>query len=109
MITQPEENRGYIEGDEPTHKRILQRHRSVAQGMLWILQNDTEVPEHHADSIAVGEFPIDSFAVRKRQPDDTLVLEGYLGMLDCITHPCHEIPYRTMIPETARVAAHLAI
>ncbi|MGV3663810.1 MAG: FAD-dependent oxidoreductase [Prosthecobacter sp.] len=55
-------------------------------------------PIHHADSIAVGEFPIDSFPARKRQPTDTIVLEGYLGMLDYITRP-YEIPYRVMIPK----------
>ncbi|MBX3439107.1 MAG: FAD-dependent oxidoreductase [Planctomycetaceae bacterium] len=51
------------------------------------------------DSIAVGEFPIDSFPVRKRQPQDSVVLEGYLGMLDYITRP-YQIPYRIMIPES---------
>lgn len=56
-------------------------------------------PRRHVDSIAVGEFPIDSFPCRKRQPGDTLVLEGYLGMLDYITRP-YEIPYRIMIPKT---------
>lgn len=55
-------------------------------------------PQHHEDSIAVGEFPIDSFPCRKRQPDDAIVLEGYLGMLDHITRP-YEIPYRIMIPK----------
>ena len=147
----PEENRGYIEGDEATRERIRQRHRSLVLGLLWFLQNDPEVPEshralanemhlpkdeftdnghfpwqlyvregrrlvgeytltqhditgkgqepkHHADSIAVGEFPIDSFPCRKRKPGDTLVLEGYLGMLDYITRP-YEIPYRILIPE----------
>lgn len=147
----PEENRGYIEGDEATRERIRLRHRSLVLGLLWFLQNDPEVPDahralanemhlpkdeftdnahfpwqlyvregrrlvgehtltqhditgkgqepkHHADSIAVGEFPIDSFPVRKRQPGDTLVLEGYLGMLDYITRP-YEIPYRILIPE----------
>jgi hypothetical protein len=147
----PEENRGYIKGDEATRERIRQRHRSLVLGLLWFLQNDPEVPEshralanemhlpkdeftdnahfpwqlyvregrrlvgkytltqhditgkgqepkHHADSIAVGEFPIDSFPCRKRQPGDTLVLEGYLGMLDYITRP-YEIPYRILIPE----------
>jgi hypothetical protein len=54
---------------------------------------------HYADSIAVGEFPIDSFPCRRRQPSDTIVLEGYLGMLDQITRP-YEIPYRIMIPES---------
>lgn len=146
-----EENRGYIEGDDATRQRICERHRSLVLGLLWFLQNDTEVPEahrklanelhlpkdeftdnggfpwqlyvregrrlvgehtltehditgkgqepaRHDDSIAVGEFPIDSFPARKRQPTDTIVLEGYLGMLDHITRP-YEIPYRVMIPK----------
>lgn len=147
----PEENRGYIEGDDATRQRICERHRNLTLGLIWFLQNDPEVPEahrklanelqfpmdeftdndhfpwqlyvregrrlkgvctltehditgkgrqpkHHDDSIAVGEFPIDSFPARKRQPGDTIVLEGYLGMLDYITRP-YEIPYRIMIPE----------
>ncbi|MGC3966104.1 MAG: FAD-dependent oxidoreductase [Pirellulales bacterium] len=55
-------------------------------------------PKHQPDSIAVGEFPIDSFPASKRKPSDTLVLEGYLGMLDYITRP-YEIPYRVMVPK----------
>ncbi len=146
-----EENRGYIEGDDATRQRINARHRNLALGLLWFLQNDSEVPDahralanelhlpkdeftdnsnfpwqlyvregrrlvgeytltehditgkgqepkHHPDTIAAGEFPIDSFPTRKRQPGDTIVLEGYLGMLDYITRP-YEIPYRIMIPE----------
>ena len=143
----PEENRGYIEGDDATRQRIRQRHRGLTLGLLWFLQNDEQVPaehrriangyhlprdeftdndhfpfqlyvregrrlvgeytltEHdmttgsrrHEDAIAVGEFPIDSFPCRKRQPTDTQVLEGYLGMLDELTQP-YEIPYRIMIP-----------
>jgi hypothetical protein len=148
----PEENRGYIEGDEATREQIRLRHRSLVLGLLWFLQNDPEVPaahralanemhlakdeftdnghfpwqlyvregrrlvglttltehditgkgqepKYHFDSIAVGEFPIDSFPCRKRQPGDERVLEGYLGMLDYITRP-YEIPYRIMVPET---------
>jgi hypothetical protein len=55
------------------------------------------LPSRHPDSVAVGEFPIDSFPCRKRQPTDTLALEGYLGMLEDLTRP-YEIPYRIMIP-----------
>jgi len=149
----PEENVGYIEGDYTVRERIEKRHRDLALGLLWFLQNDSEVPEEHrklareihlpkdefednghfpfqlyvregrrligeytmtehditgdettdqpaahADCIAVGEFPIDSFPCRKRQPGDTIVLEGYLGMLDHITKP-YQIPYRIMIPQ----------
>ncbi|WP_395743891.1 FAD-dependent oxidoreductase [Prosthecobacter sp.] len=52
----------------------------------------------HEDAIAVGEFPIDSFPMQKRQPGDTVVLEGYLGMLKKITRP-YQIPYRIMVPK----------
>ena len=147
----PEENRGYIEGSEETRERIRKRIRNVTLGLIWFLQNDSEVPAEHRklanelnfpvdeftdnehfpwqlyvregrrligeytltehditgkgegaihqpDAVAVGEFPIDSFPCRKRQPGDTVVLEGYLGMLDHITRP-YEIPYRIMIPQ----------
>jgi hypothetical protein len=149
----PEENRGYVEGDDATRERIRKRHRQLTLGLLWFLQNDPEVPRahrelagelhlpkdeftdsghfpfqlyvrearrlvgeymlteqditsdgddrssrRHPDSIAVGEFPIDSFPCRKRQAGDTVVLEGYLGMLDHITRP-YEIPYRILIPK----------
>ena len=148
----PEENRGYIEGDDETRRRIAERHRRLTLGLLWFLQNDPQVPKAHRDlanelhlpkdeftdnghfpyqlyvregrrlvgeytltehditgvgadntprrqpdAIAIGEFPIDSFPCRKRLPGDTVVLEGYLGMLDHITRP-YEIPYRIMIP-----------
>jgi len=66
-------------------------------------RNITEQPglaseRHHADAIAMGEFPIDSFPTQKRQPGDDRILEGYLGMLRGITRP-YQIPYRIMIPE----------
>jgi hypothetical protein len=65
-------------------------------------RNTTEQPglpseRTHRDAIAVGEFPIDSFPMQKRQPGDTVVLEGYLGMLARITKP-YQIPYRIMLP-----------
>lgn len=52
-----------------------------------------------SDAITVGESPIDSFPCRKRQPGDTRVLEGYLGMLAHLTRP-YRIPYGIMIPES---------
>ena len=148
----PEENAGYVEGDDATRQRICERHRNLTLGLLWFLQNDPEIAEAHkviarqyhlprdeftdnghfpfqlyvrearrlvgeytltehdmtsladeqlvhSDTIAIGEFPIDSFPCRKRQPEDTIVLEGYLGMLDSITRP-YGIPYRVMIPQS---------
>lgn len=50
------------------------------------------------DAIAVGEFPVDSFPTRRRQPTDSRVLEGYLGMLAGLTRP-YQIPYRILLPE----------
>lgn len=149
----PEENSGYIEGDKETRKRICDRHREIALGLIWFLQNDEEVPEkhremarkynfpldeftdnnhfpfqlyvregrrlkgeytitehdvaitdqnpeffHHEDTIAMGEFPVDSFPVHKKFDNNRTVLEGYLGMMAHLTRP-YEIPYRAMIPE----------
>ncbi|MBL9199852.1 MAG: FAD-dependent oxidoreductase [Opitutaceae bacterium] len=51
----------------------------------------------HADSIAAGEYPIDSFPVRKREPGHDVALEGYILMLEKYTQPYH-IPYRIMVP-----------
>jgi len=53
----------------------------------------------HSDSIAAGEFPIDSFPVRKREPGHEKALEGYILMLDQFTRP-YQIPYRIMVPES---------
>lgn len=149
-----EENEGYVEGSWASREQICTRLRNLTLGLLWFIQNDSEVDPAHrelgkkyqlprdefvdnghfpyqlyvrearrlvgeytltehdvtrnpdrpeagkfADGIAVGEFPIDSFPTRKRQLGDTIVLEGYLGMLDYITVP-YQIPYRIMIPQT---------
>jgi len=63
------------------------------------LDENGENPPYPEDSIAIGEFPIDSFPVRKKQPGDDAVLEGYLSMMDKITAK-YGIPYNIMIPET---------
>ncbi len=51
----------------------------------------------HWDSVAAGEFPIDSFPVRKRQSEDDTALEGYILMRDRFTLP-YQVPYRIMTP-----------
>jgi hypothetical protein len=72
-------------------------------GLYTLSENDTITgPELkrtkiHADSVAAGEFPVDSFPVRSREKGHT-VLEGYIFMLDQLTRP-YQIPYRVMIPE----------
>jgi hypothetical protein len=89
-------------GNFSWHLYVREARRLV--GRYTLTEHDiTVTPESPAtpefdDVIAMGEFPIDSFPVRKRQPGDRIVLEGYLGMLDEITRP-YSIPYRVMLPE----------
>ena len=147
-----EENYAYPEAGWPEREAISKRLRDLTVGLLWFLQNDSEIPaEHralarqfnlprdeftdngnfpwqlyvrearrligeytlteddlivgpalgrtrvHADSIAAGEFPIDSFPVRKREPGHDVALEGYILMLEKYTQP-YQIPYRIMVP-----------
>ncbi|MBK9168894.1 MAG: FAD-dependent oxidoreductase [Bryobacterales bacterium] len=74
-------------------------------GEYTLTENDTIVgPELgrtkiHADSIAAGEFPVDSFPVRRREKGHDVALEGYIFMLYEMTRP-YQIPYRVMVPET---------
>jgi hypothetical protein len=73
-------------------------------GLYTLSENDvtlspgSERARVHRDSIAAGEYPIDSMPVRKRQPGDQVMLEGYLLMLRNITRP-YQIPYRITVPE----------
>ncbi len=89
-------------GNFPFQLYVREARRLVGEFTLSE-RNLTEQPGivsdcRHGDAIAVGEFPIDSFPVRKRQPGDDAVLEGYLSMLTGITRP-YQIPYRIMIPK----------
>jgi FAD dependent oxidoreductase len=54
-------------------------------------------PPIHADAICAGEYPIDSMPMRKRQPGDSVILEGYLGMMRDVTRP-YQIPFRIIVP-----------
>jgi hypothetical protein len=72
-------------------------------GLYTLTENDVMPlspltrPPIHADAIAAGEYPIDSMPARKRQPGDTVILEGYLGMMREITRP-YQIPYGIIVP-----------
>ena len=51
----------------------------------------------HFDSVAVGDYAIDSHATRKREPEGrNRALEGFLG-LGWLTE-IYQIPYRVMVP-----------
>lgn len=64
-----------------------------------IVGADLRRPPIHADAICAGEYPIDSFPVRKREPGHDKALEGYLLMQKELTRP-YQIPYRILVPET---------
>jgi hypothetical protein len=72
-------------------------------GLYTLTENDVMPlkpegrPPIHADTICAGEYPIDSMPARKRQPGDTVILEGYLGMMREITRP-YQIPYGIIVP-----------
>ena len=83
----------------PFQLYIREARRLVGEHTLTERDMTSTATANHPDTIAIGEFPIDSFPCRKRQPDDTVVLEGYLGMLDSVTRP-YEIPYRIMLPKS---------
>lgn len=74
-------------------------------GLYTLSERDVTVgpelrrPPIHADAIAAGEYPIDSFPVRKREPGHDKALEGYLLMQKELTRP-YQIPYRILVPET---------
>ncbi len=102
LTYQPCEDEFADNGHFPFQLYVREGRRLVGEYTLSE-RNITEQPglkseRLHEDAITVGEFPIDSFPMRKRQPGDTVVLEGYLGMLGHITRP-YQIPYRIMIPK----------
>lgn len=147
------ENYDYPDGDWSKRDEIARTIRNQTIGLLYFLQNDSEIPPEqrrlarkynlpkdefvnnghfpwqlyvrearriegsytlkeqdmlvgpelgrtptHEDSIAAGEFPIDSYPVRKHEPGHP-VLEGYIMLLDELTHP-YQIPYGVMVPKT---------
>tara|TARA_R110002096_G_scaffold114770_13_gene248871 strand:+ start:373 stop:1902 length:1530 start_codon:yes stop_codon:yes gene_type:complete len=86
-------------GHFPFQLYVREARRLVGEYTLTEHDMTTDAGRSHPDTVAIGEFPIDSFPCRKRQPGDTVVLEGYLGMLDSVTRP-YQIPYRMMIPKS---------
>jgi len=89
-------------GNFPFQLYVREARRLI--GLYTLTENDTILtPDSgrtkiHSDSIAAGEFPVDSFPVRKREKGHDVALEGYIFMLDQLTRP-YQIPYRIMVPE----------
>ncbi|SDD08197.1 FAD dependent oxidoreductase [Paenibacillus sp. UNCCL117] len=84
--------------------QIYVREARRIEGEYTFTENDARLapglgraPVHH-DSIAIGDYPIDSHATRKRQPEGRdRALEGFLG-LGWLTK-VYQIPYGIMVPK----------
>ena len=85
-------------------RQLYVREARRIQGEYTLSENDVFVDSVqgrtrvHTDSIAAGEFPIDSFPVRKCEPGQNVALEGYVLMLNKLTHP-YQIPFGVIVPQ----------
>jgi hypothetical protein len=73
-------------GEVPHAEAIMTGEREPAPGLRAPV---------HADSITASHYPIDSHAVRKREPN-RIHLDGFLG-LSRITRP-YQVPYGVIVP-----------
>lgn len=94
----------FVDNDHFPFQLYVREARRIV-GLYTLSERDVTVgpelgrPPIHADAIAAGEYPIDSFPVRKREPGHDKALEGYLLMQKELTRP-YQIPYRILVPES---------
>jgi hypothetical protein len=71
-----EENWKWPEADVAERERIFQRYWTHAEGYLWFLQNDSEVPRAIRDEARQFGFPKDEFSDNRHRPHHIYVREG---------------------------------
>jgi len=71
-----EENWTWPEADTVERERIFQRYWAHAEGYLWLLQNDPEVPQAIREEARRYGFPKDEFTDNRHRPHHIYVRQG---------------------------------
>jgi hypothetical protein len=71
-----EENWGWPEAGAAERERIFQRYWAHAEGYLWLLQNDPEVPPAIREAARQYGFPKDEFTDNRHRPHHIYVRQG---------------------------------